>query len=90
MGRIFTSDELKGVDRQVYYWNEYRFINGRIMKYRCKFEGNEDKWEEEEHLTEEWDMASPEVPIWLKRRIRLAMEEQEKSGNTDFFGFDNM
>lgn len=68
---IYRTKEWKGVGRQNYYWNEYRLMDGKVVKYKCNrrkvFDGRENEWVESEKAVDSWKINDPDMPDWLKR-----------------------
>ena len=70
---IYTTKEWKGFGKKNYYWNEYRFEDGKVMKYKCHrqktFNGDENVWDTDEHVDSFWFPDDPAMPGWLRKYI---------------------
>ena len=45
----------------------------KTIKYKCHrykfFDGDENNWEEDEHVETSWDVDDPDMPEWLRQYL---------------------
>ncbi|MBQ7125149.1 MAG: hypothetical protein IJP16_01220 [Clostridia bacterium] len=70
---IYSTEEYKGFGKHNYYHYEYRVEGGEVIKYKCSrqkfFDGDENVWQEDEHIVESWSINDPNMPEWLRKHL---------------------
>lgn len=70
---IYTTNEWPGYGKQNFYHNEYRLEGNEVVKYLCRryvLSGDKDRNLQEEKYTESWKLNDPDMPDWLKDKLK--------------------
>ena len=71
---IYTTNEWPGFGKNNFYHYEYRLEGEEIVKYLCRryklSDDQDNNWRENEKHTEFWELSDPDMPDWLKDKLK--------------------